>query len=54
MEIQIRSVSTQDVKIVQRALETIGFKTMREGDCAEAYWVNMTVPEKFAHREYEM
>ena len=51
MNIEIRSVSTQDVKIAQRALETIGFKTVKEGDCVEAYWVELTVPKKFAHGE---
>lgn len=51
MKIEIRSTSTQDVKIAQRALETIGFKTVTEGDSVEAYWVEMTVPKKFAHGE---
>ena len=51
MNIEIRSVSTQDVKIAQRALETIGFKTVKEGDCVEAYWVELKVPKKFAHGE---
>jgi hypothetical protein len=49
MNIQIRSVSTKDVKIAQRALETIGFKTVKEGDAVDAYWAEMSVPEKFAH-----
>lgn len=51
MNIEIRSVSTKDVKIAQRALESIGFKTVKEGDCVEAYWVEMSVPETFAHGE---
>lgn len=51
MDIQIRSISTQDVKIAQRALETIGFKTIKEGDAVDAYWVDMTVPKKFDHGE---
>src|SRR3990167_478081 len=51
MNIEIRSVSTQDVKIAQRALETVGFMTVKEGDCVEAYWVELSVPEKFAHGE---
>ncbi len=51
MNIEIRSTLTTDVKIAQRALETIGFKTVKEGDAVDAYWVDMTVPEKFAHGE---
>lgn len=51
MNIEIRSISTQDVKIAQRALESIGFKTIKEGDAVDAYWVDMSVPEKFAHGE---
>lgn len=53
MEITIRSVSTEDVKIAQIALETIGFKTIKEGDAVDAYWVTMSVPEnsKFSHGE---
>lgn len=49
--ITIRSVSTQDVKIAQRALETVGFETMREGDAVDAYWVELSVPKKFSHGE---
>lgn len=49
MNIEIRSVSTQDVKIAQKALESIGFKTIKEGDCCEAYWVDLEVPEKYQH-----
>ncbi len=48
-EIEIRSVSTVDVKIAQKALEKIGFKMFDEGDCIEVYWVRMTVPEEFSH-----
>lgn len=51
MNITIRSVSTHHVKIAQKALETIGFQTVKEGDCIEAYWVELSVPEKFAHGE---
>lgn len=51
MNITIRSVSTQDVKIAQRALETIGFQTVQEGDCIDAYTVELSVPEEFAHGE---
>jgi hypothetical protein len=51
MNIQIRSISTKDVKIAQVALESIGFVTTREGDAVDAYWVEMSVPEKFAHGE---
>lgn len=49
MNIEIRSTITHDVKIAQAALETIGFKTLKEGDAIDAYWVEMTVPEIFAH-----
>jgi len=48
-QISIRSTSTEDVKIAQKALESIGFKTVKEGDCCEAYWVDMEVPEEHAH-----
>lgn len=50
-EIEIRSVSTEDVKIAQKALEMIGFKTVEEGDCIDAYWVRLSVPEKFSRGE---
>ncbi len=49
MNIEIRSVSTQDVKVAQKVLESIGFKTIKEGDCCEAYWVDLEVPEKYQH-----
>lgn len=48
-EIEIRSISTEDVKIAQKALETIGFKTIEEGNCAEEYRIKLSVPEKFSH-----
>lgn len=53
MDIVIRSVSTVDVKIAQRALEKIGFKTVTEGDAIDAYWVRLSVPEnsEFSHGE---
>lgn len=47
-EIEIRSVSTSDVKLAQKALETIGFRTIEEGDAVDAYWVRLSVPEKFS------
>lgn len=49
--IEIRSVSTEDVKIAQKGLETIGFKTIEEGDAIDAYWVRLYVPEKFSQGE---
>ena len=47
-EIEIRSISTADVKIAQQALESIGFSIIEEGDCVEAYWVRMYVPPEFS------
>ncbi len=49
MEIVIRSTFTKDVKIAQKALENIGFITLKEEDYYETYWVKMEVPEKYAH-----
>ena len=49
--IEIRSVSTEDVKIAQKALEMVRFKTIEEGDAIDAYWVRLSVPEKFSHGE---
>ena len=49
--IEIRSVSTEDVKIAQKALETVGFKTIEEGDAVDAYWVRLSVSEKFSQGE---
>lgn len=48
--IHIRAISTRDVKVVQKALETIGFKTVKEGDAVDAYWVEMEIPVAY---EYE-
>ena len=45
----IKSVSTEDVKIAQKALETIGFKTIKEEDNYEAYWIKLEVPEQYSH-----
>ena len=54
--ITLRGVSTEDALIAQAALETLGFKTVREFDSIEAYIVQMLVPEKYAHiiKEVEM
>lgn len=45
--IEIRSIITNDVKIAQKALETIGFKTKDEGDSIDAYWVKLFAPYKY-------
>ena len=52
----LRGVSTDDALIAQAALETLGFKTLREFDTSEAYIIEMEVPEKYAHitKEIEM
>ena len=47
--IHLRAISTEDVKIAQKALESIGFKTTSEGDAVDAYWVDMCVPEEYSH-----
>lgn len=49
--IEIRSVSTEDVKIAQKGLETIGFKIVEEGDAIDTYWVKLSVPKKFSEGE---
>ena len=49
--IEIRSISTEDVKIAQKGLEMVGFKTVEEGDAIDAYWVRLSVPEKFSQGE---
>jgi len=49
--IHIRSIITEDVKIAQKALESIGFKTIKEGDASDAYWIDMSVPDKYCIRE---
>lgn len=49
--IEIRSVSTADVKIAQKALKTVGFQTVEEGDAIDAYWVKLSVPERFSQGE---
>ena len=46
-KITIRSTSTEDVKIAQKALETIGFITVKEYDTVESYNVEMSVPDKY-------
>lgn len=51
MYIEIRSILVQDVKIAQIALESVGFQTVKEGDAVDTYYVEMSVPEKFAHGE---
>jgi len=43
----IRSVSTTDVKIAQKALESIGFKTIKEFDTAQSYNIELNVPNKY-------
>lgn len=45
-EIIIRSTSTNDVKIAQKALENIGFKTIKEFDNVEAYNIILSVPSE--------
>jgi len=49
MNIHIRSISTQDIKVAQKALELIGFETIDEGDSSDAYWIHLKVPEKYQH-----
>ena len=49
MNISLRSTSTEDIKITQKALESIGFKIIREGDNCEAYYIELKVPEKYQH-----
>lgn len=39
----------EDVKIAQKALKLIGFKTLNEEDAVDAYWIEFRVPEKYQH-----
>jgi len=43
----IRSTSTTDVKIAQKALESIGFKTIKEFDTVQSYNIELNVPNKY-------
>jgi len=53
-KIEIRAISTRDVKIAQAGLEKIGFKTVSEGDAIDAYWVEMSAPEEYSGMKFEV
>lgn len=53
-KIEIRAISTRDVKIAQAGLEKAGFKTVSEGDAIDAYWVEMSAPKEYSRMNFEV
>lgn len=53
-KIEIRAISTRDIKIAQAGLEKVGFKTIAEGDVMDAYWVEMSAPDEYSEMKFEV